>query len=206
MKRIYSSIVLVLALSLGSCGHAPDINVEPYVTQLPTPASVAQVATYIKSNDPAERIAGMWASLNYPDNGDDMLPLIVENLYYSDVEVKINAAKVLGELGAPANSAVPNLLAILESDDSIEILIEVTIALGAIGNKSAVPFLAKNLYTSNEQLAVYSAKSISQLTGVSFPDANSSGYHKDGNGNLYILLVAKGWWEKEGQYEDWLVP
>lgn len=206
MKRIYSSIILVLALSLGSCGHAPDINVEPYETQLPTPSSVAQVITYIKSNDPAERIAGMWASLNYPNNGDDVLPLIVENLYYSNVEVKINAVKVLGELGVPANSAVPNLLAILESDDSIEILIEVTIALGSIGNKSAVPFLAKNLYTSNEQLAVYSAKSISQLTGVSFPDANSSGYHKDSNDNLYILLGAKGWWEKEGQYEDWSVP
>lgn len=206
MKKILLMVSLAVLTTNGCNPNTiSEVYVEPYQTQLPTPETIAKAILFIRSDNSEEQILGMWSILSYP-NKDEALEYIVDNLHDDDYDVRLNAIIVLGKLGPSSNLAVPDLLSSLASESSPEIMIEITIALGSIGNIIAVPSLAENLSHPNQELAVYSAKSISNLTGVFFPDAQSSGYHVDGNGNPYILLAAKEWWKTEGQYQDWSEP
>jgi len=159
----------------------------------------------MKSPSADERLLGMWAVLNYPDKNQATLPFVVQNLYYQqNSDVRSAAARVLGELGPVANMAVPDLINVLQTDSSSDVQIDIAIALGKIDDLSAVPALASNLigYEDNN-IAAFSAKSISQLTGETFPDSDSSGFRLDEHGVPLIVIAARDWWLSTGQFEDW---
>jgi len=209
MKNKTPFAALLISQMMISCILQPNndfVQVEPRDTPIPTPVSIDVAIKYATSDDHMQRIIGMWSILEFSESVSIGLPFVIENLSYPVEDVRINAARVLAEFGPSANEAVPSLISTMQTDSEMDVKIESAIALGLIQNGAAVPFLANNLYSGNESLAVSSAKSISHITGVVFPDSNSSGYTKDENGNPYILLAAKEWWEQEGKNKDWPKP
>jgi hypothetical protein len=203
MKMITNFAVLFAIILILGCNVQPNgsVQVEPPETPFPTPVSVDAAINYIKSDDYMQRIVGMWAITNFREGIPTALPLIIDNLLHDLVtEVRINAARVLGEFGPSADGATNSLISAMKFDNSIEVKIEAAIALGAIKNEMAVPALAENLSSNNEKLAVFSAKSIALITDE---PSDSSGYRRDSDGNPLIVLAAKEWWEHEGQYSDW---
>jgi HEAT repeats/PBS lyase HEAT-like repeat len=56
---------------------------------------------------------------------------------------------------------------------------------------------------TDKRLALDAAVAIAQITGENFPDAESSTYQVDEAGVPLIVIAAKEWWEKEGQFKQW---
>jgi HEAT repeat protein len=97
---------------------------------------IAQTKTKLKSNDAAVRKAAI-ESLIHSDLSDKMLPEMRETLGDRDGEVRSVAATAIGNLGAPARDAVPQLIAQLKNDKIKEARETAARALGRIGK--AVP-------------------------------------------------------------------
>lgn len=208
-KLINKTILLVLQiLALSGCGKlnlpaSPPVELE--VSPVAKPSSFEQALQYIRSQSIDERLLGMWAVLDYPDEIQEALPIIIQNLnYQQSSEVRSAAARVLGELGPLAKTAVPNLIDVMQTDSVADVRIDVAIALGKIEDTAAVPALAENLNLDKEyDLAAFSAKSIAQITGQSFPDSNSNGFRVDEQGVPLIVIGAREWWKDKGQFENW---
>jgi HEAT repeat protein len=119
-------------------------------------------------------------------------------------DVRESAARVLGELGNQAIDATPDLIIAMQNDSSINLQNEAARALGKISDKRAIPALADNLYKSDRNLAISSAKAIAMITGEIFSDsASDSGYKLNAQGIPFIVIDAKKWWEEKGQLQDW---
>src|SRR3972149_5582770 len=112
--------VLIMSFTMVGCVSSSynNISVEPAETSIPTPASAAAAIAYINSNNSSEQIVGMWAILDYPESIDNAQPLVIDNLSDPVSDVRINAAKVLGEFGPSANMAVPDLVRAMKNDSS----------------------------------------------------------------------------------------
>jgi HEAT repeat protein len=182
---------------------APPVELE--VSPIVTPSTFDEALLYMKSNSSEKRVLGMWAVLDYLDETQTALPFIVQNLYYQqDSDVRSAAARVLGELGPLAKLSVTDLLKVMQADPSPDVQVDIAIALGKIGDPMAVPALVDNLHDyKNNNLAAFSARSISQLAGENFPDSNTSGFSLNEQGVPLIVLAAQNWWLEKGQFQDW---
>ncbi len=208
IKRIQLFLFISCLWALNGCLRSTTSMPPPAeldVSPVFTPSTFDEALLYMKSYSSEERILGMWAILDYPEELQTALPFIIQNLYYQEnSDVRSAAARVLGELSTLAKPAVPDLLKVMQADSSFDVKVDIAIALGKIGDRSAVPALAKNLYDfKNTDLAAFSARSISQLTGESFPDSDSSGFRLNEEGIPLIVVAAQEWWQETGQYQDW---
>jgi hypothetical protein len=138
------------------------------------------------------------------------IPALVENLHRRSTEVREAAAVALGRLGPDARDAVPDLIGVLRDGVGVHMRIAAADALGRIGEPSSVPALAATLYEeavfgrSSISLDISCAVSITQITGQSFPDADSQGgYQLDEEGVPLVVIAAREWWESEGIHQAW---
>jgi HEAT repeat protein len=180
----------------------PPIELE--LSPVPTPSTFDEAVKYM-GGDSQERIVGMWATLRYKNKAEEAMLLIIGNMYYvPSSDVRSNAARVLGELGPIAIRAVPDLIKVMQKDESLNVQIDAARSLGKIGDTRALPALAENLYKNNNDLAIYSAKSISLLSGETFTDSDSlGGYRLNEKGIPLIVIAARQWWENVGKYKNW---
>lgn len=209
-KRNLKYFFRIFFITILLCGCETIVTVTPFGESIPSPIPTPNTydnAVQFLTGSAEERILGMWAiRTNYPDQFSKVIPLIIENLYYEyNSEVKIAAADVLGEFGPEANQAVPDLIRILQEDNTIQVRRSIVLTLGEIGNPSVVPILAANLYDSDDVTQTFSASSIALITGEKFTDWDSKGgYVGNEEGVSLIVLDARIWWEEEGKNIDWL--
>ncbi len=175
----------------------------------PTPASTLSELVRNMSNDEAlVRVVSAYALRDYdPDEvAAATIQSLINNLYYDYSEVQISAAVVLGWLGPRAQPAVPSLISVMEdTEGDPSVRRSVAEVLAEIGDVSAVPALAKQLYQNTDSLYFYEiicANSIAILAKQPFRDAGASAYHST-DGIPWIVTDARNWWEKTGQYQDW---
>jgi HEAT repeat protein len=142
------------------------------------------------------------------------IPALTKNLYYQGpYNVRQAAAEALGEIGAPAKSAVP-ALAVMLLTDFVHARVAAAEALGRIHDRSAMPALAKALYDQDEEVAQQAAKAIEDLTGQKFPEyqdivtqtgsnSNITRSYADDNDVQWSVREARNWWQKEGYMQQW---
>lgn len=114
-------------------------------------------------------------------------------------------AYALGRMGSDARDAIPALIHVLEVD-FVHARRAAALALGDIGDPSAVPAVANALYSEDfppHGATIQAAVALARLTGEKFPDWNRTGYSIDQDGVPRIVKAAKMWWEEEGQYMTW---
>ena len=197
-------IWLLVGLFLTSCISTIEQPVELDHKIIPTPSNFDEALDYMEDYSAEKRMEGMWAVINYSDNAEEAIPLLIQNLYYETTpDIRARAAKVLGILGKESIIAIPDLIQIVQNDTSLKVQIEAVTALGSIGDRKAVPVLALKLYQDDIELGIVSANSISQITGLEFLEANSQVYSLDENGVPLVVIAVQTWWEEEGQYQDW---
>lgn len=163
---LVSTLILVLC---ASCQPSPSSTIEIDLTRVPTPATYEEIIQYMQSDSIDERLEGLSATLQYPEKSAEFVPLIIRNLYYPySSDVRGYAARILSSISTDTISKLPDLIYVMNNDDSIHVRSECAMTLGNLGDLSAVPYLVNNLNNSNNVylFAVESAKSISKLTGV----------------------------------------
>ncbi len=207
MKKYFIIFPTIIFLLIGSCIQKPKISEPDELNVIPisTPSSYDQAINYLNGSA-EERIAGCWTlANNYSDHYLEFIPLVINNLHYQPTsDVRENSAKVLGELGTTAKISVPNLIEVMENDNSNNARIEAAIALGKIKDSRAMPALSKILDSKNIHLSISAAKSMSKITGVIFPDSNSTGgYSINNEGKPLIVVAAKKWWTDSGSKMKW---
>ena len=174
----------------------------------PTPAStLPELIENLSSDEILARVVSAYALRDYdPDEVAVAVPKLVKNLYYDYTEVQLSAAFLLGWLGSRARQAVPDLIATMENNENAADVRYVTAsALGEIGDDSAVPALAKQLYQDSEfsfHLQINCANSIAILANQKFRDAGSTANHFSDD-IPWIVTDARSWWEQTGQYQEW---
>jgi HEAT repeat protein len=106
---------------------------------------------------------------------------LVAKLKSNDSDARRAAAKDLGELGADAKSAVPDLIKALNNDKDLFVRRFAAEALGAIGPDavSAVPDLGKALNDSRKEVQLAAADALGKLGEASIKVLTSA--VKDGN-------------------------
>ena len=107
--------------------------------RLQGPAATAALVTALRDKMDEVRGAAAVALGQYPD-ASAVEPLILSLSDKSDF-VRASAAQALGINGRSAKAAVPALIALLTSDKNVLAKREAAIALGLIGDRSALPAL-----------------------------------------------------------------
>ena len=130
------------------------------------------------------------------------VPALINNLQHEDNYVREAVERALGAIGPAAKSAVPMLTNILNGNASTHERSVVAEALGKIGDRSAIPALAKILYDTDRSLAIDAAKALGLLAEQAFPDLHGPCCSSE-NGVPRIVTAARNWWEQEGQHIDW---
>jgi HEAT repeat protein len=122
--------------------------------------------------------------------------------------IRADLAEALGKIGD--EEALPALVRTLESDENDNARRAAAYAIAAFGERArlAVPTLVESLNDEDIYVRGASAYAIAQITGEPFPDAerDDGTFRIGGNGEPYIVIAAREWWEKEGQFQDWDSP
>jgi hypothetical protein len=212
IKSISWFVIWLIFLSVTGC--TGPLPVEG-TTVLPTaPARLPEVIDALSSYSGGARITAAQALPKFGKEAVAAVPALTENLHYETTsDVREAAAIALGRLGPDGRGAVPDLVDVLQNDDTVNVRSAAAEALGQIGDPSAVPALAGILYEdqitghTDIVLAIHSAVSIARITGEKFLDADSQhGYRLNEEGIPLVVIAAREWWEKEGQFQDWGSP
>lgn len=179
----------------------------------PSPTAPSTIPELIESlSDPnyQVRLVATYALRKMGGAAEQAVPALTATLSDDVSDVRASAADALGEIGPGAALAVPALIEILRSDDFVHARTSAAKALGKIGDTSAVPALAEILWDQKAQEAykfipINAAKAIAWLTDNQFPDSGrgSHGYRVNDDGEPLIVIAAREWWEREGQYQEW---
>jgi HEAT repeat protein len=96
--------------------------------------------------------------------GSPAVPALVTALSSNDVTLRLNAASVLGDLGAESAPAVPALTHALQDQDD-RVRLYATWALGNIGTtaKSAIPALILALQDGNQYVRIYAPSALRRI-------------------------------------------
>jgi HEAT repeat protein len=176
----------------------------------PTPPStVPELIVVLTGNNDVARIGAARTLGTMGKQSTAAVPALARNLYYKGpYEVRQAAAWALGEIGPAAKQSVP-LLTVALLSDFVHVRRAAAEALGKIGDSSAVPALAQLLFLNMEDdkdrsVGVIGADALEKLTGQIFGNSSTSRLTLDENGVPNVINQARNWWEKTGQYQDWL--
>lgn len=117
-------------------------------------------------------------------------------------DVRFAALWALEALGTSADDAIPMVSDVLQNDEVFQVHNQAAIVLGRIGGSAGAGALALALY--DEELAVQrnAAEALEKLAGEDFPSLASNGSAFTADGELAIVVAAREWWTREGQYES----
>ena len=210
-RQLIMQTLMILGLILTGCSNLPLGSPAPTPTPLmeidPTivlPDTVQELIPLLLGESDSYRFAAAIKLGKFGPEAAPAVPALVINLFYEGFyDVRQAAAWALGEIGSESKEAIPALTVVLLTD-FVHVRIEAAIALGKIGDMTAIYSLVKALDDEDDFVAGEAARSIGLLTGLSFPGMNSSGFILNENGVPEIVQAAKDWWEREGQYNDWL--
>lgn len=175
---------------------------------LPTaPSSLQELVISLSSADYRVRLAAIYALSEIGPSAEPAVDALTQNLSHDFSDVRVASADALGAIEEGAKSAVPALIKMLCFDEYVHARVSAAKALGKIGDTSAVPFLA-DILTNTENykhLSIASAFALAQLTNQAFPDSQpgTHGYQLNENGEPLLVIAAREWWQKKGQYQDW---
>jgi HEAT repeat protein len=206
------TLIFISVLVFGCISPAgSNIEVSPTLQErdggLPEPTDPSSLSELIDALSSNNGLARQGAARRLGAMGmaaKSAVPALTRNLYYSwGYEVRQTAAEALGNIGPTAKPAVPVLIVSLLTDFG-HVRSEAAMALGKIGDPSAIPALVQALDDDEVNVKIDAAESIAFLADQKFPELGQSGHSLDENGNPFIVLAVKAWWEKEGQYRDWV--
>lgn len=183
----------------------PDLKFERSIDPTPPTTLPELIASLTSDNDVARIVAAKVLADMGPKAEPAVFALIQNLSYQGNSEVRESAARALGAIGPAAKSAVPQLTRLLLTD-FVNVQSAAAVALGQIGDTSAVPALAQGLNDRYIEVSIDSAESIAILANQEFPDFNSTSYSLDENGVPLIVKAAQEWWRHEGQYRNWSQP
>lgn len=126
-------------------------------------ARTAALIAGLKDKDPEVRGAVAVALANHADSSA-VDPLATALSDKNDF-VRAHSARALGVNGKSANSAVPALIKLLDSDSEAEVKRQAAAALGAIADRSALPSLERATRDSDSHLAQIARDSIRMIEG-----------------------------------------
>ncbi len=177
-------------------------------SEYPTPpATLPELIAVLQSDNEAAHITAALALGNMGAKAEPAVPALIKTLRSDRYEVRRVTADALGKIGPGAWQAIPALIDTLQNDDGIQIRRNAAKALGAIGDTTAVPALASILYKQDalddKILAINSAMAIARITGE-ISGADSIGYGANAKGDSLLVIAVREWWEKEGQFKEWL--
>ncbi len=204
--RILGAMLLFL---LAGCASFPAFKETPGVAveyvPLPTPAdNLPELVINLSSNDPTVRAVSAGALYTKGKEAVIAVPALIDNLSHKDYEVRRISAIALGQLGPEAYVAVPKLSYVLQNEsESYQVRYSSADALGKISDKTSIPALAQCIYLSETGLTAACANAIASITDEEFRDAGSGSFSLDSDGIPFIVIDARNWWEKEGQYMLW---
>jgi len=211
-KTVITFMILVI-LATG-CISMPTSPPEPIMerdysfSKYPTlPASIPELIGLLSESGAETRIRAARRLGQYGAGAASAVPALTINLYYDGTyDVREAAAWALGEIGSASSPAVPVLITVMLSNDIVHVRRAAADALGKIGDKSALFALVQVLDDDDTGVSDKAASSIGILASQSFPDMESDGFRLDENGIPLIVIAAKDWWKKEGQYQNWVEP
>lgn len=134
-------------LAREKAGPKPDDALPALVKLFPNPAAIRAVAAY------GSAAAGV-------------VPQLVPLLKNPEVPVRRQAVRALGKIGEPAKSAVPDVIALVESDPDAGVQEQAAEALGDIGPSiaaEAVPVLVKALQHTDTMVRRDAVRSLGQM-------------------------------------------
>lgn len=209
LSKVYRQCCVVFLLMLVGCDHLqPDFQTPTPVIEesspLPTPPStLPELIEDLSGGDELTKLSAIYKLAEMHTDAAPAVPMLIKNLqdkHYYDVQKA--AAFALGEIGPDAKSSIPNLSSFMLTDFAHggEAAAE---ALGKIGDKSAIPALVQALDHRYSGVGIEAAESIAILTHQQFTDLGGPAYILDKDGVPLIILDAKKWWNKEGQYQNW---
>jgi hypothetical protein len=218
--------LLLLVAAVGcTLGPTPEPTALPpgetWNSPSPTaPSTLPELIEVLSGYNAEARIGAARALGAMGPDAEAAVPALTKNLYYEGAyDVREAAAWALGEIGPAAKPAVPMLIVVLLAD-RVHVRREAAIALGKIGDHTAIPALARGLYDEDFGVRIPSAQAIVRLAALSFPGATPTVlsfpgatppitrehyiYDFDESGEAIIVLAAREWWEQEGWQQDWL--
>jgi HEAT repeat protein len=137
------------------------------------------------------------------------VPLLIEMMSLEKTDfTRADAAEALGKIGD--EEGLSSLVRALKTDESDHVRRAAAYAIAKFGERArfAVPTLVESLNDEDISVRGASAYAIAQITDEPFPYAErDDGTFRIGdNGEPYIVIAAREWWEKEGQFQDWGSP
>jgi hypothetical protein len=137
------------------------------------------------------------------------VPLLVEMMSLEKTDLtRADAAEALGKIGD--EEGLSSLVRALKTDESDHVRHAAAYAIAKFGERArlAVPTLVESLNDEDISVRGASAYAIAQITGEPFPDADrhDGTFKIADNGEPYIVIAAREWWEREGRFQDWNSP
>ncbi|MCP4362326.1 MAG: HEAT repeat domain-containing protein [Chloroflexi bacterium] len=174
--------------------------------------ALPEIITTLRSNNRGQEEPHLIITLgNIGPAAKSAVPLLIEILEHENNDfTRSLAAESLGKINDP--EALPTLVKVLEAEKGIifDVREEAARAVANFDEQArfAVPVLAKLLDDENRYAASLSACAIAKITGEAFPNSEDDceGFTIAESGESYIVIVAREWWEKEGQFQDWDNP
>jgi len=213
---IFEWLVICLLLLQGcDYSNAPKLTSEVDVEEIiyPTPAdNLDELINGLASDDVLVQITSTKEILKYGDAAERAIPILITNLSSDSSTLRINTIVALEELDKSSKMSISDLLWVLENDDHPYVRIYAANALGELKDTKAIPILAHQLFEENwkwvpedKRVALECAVAIAKITKEDFTDAEQLGYTLNEEGVPYILIDARNWWIKEGQFQDWSI-
>jgi len=180
---------------------------ESPVPTVTLPSSVSGLAEALSDPREGVRFGAAQALADMGPAAAPAVPALIQALSDSSPDVRERSAMALGEIGPAASPAVPALVQVMYFDSYPHARWSAALALGKIGPSaaSAVPDLVETLDNPDRGLGGRAAWALSKITGNPWPDSEGegNGFYVSENGKLLIVIAAREWWDKEGQYQDW---
>lgn len=203
MKLNLLTIVIMLLVGCNSLQEQTIHGPTP-----PPPITVAEAIARLDEGNHEAKLGAITFLHGVGEEAAAAVPSLIDNLTNDRQpwQVSASAARLLGAIGPRAGEAVPHLVAVLHSDAIVHVREAAAEALGAIGDRSAVPDLISTLHNDNEDDRVLISVSLGleEVTGEDFGGKVNGGFYIDELTGLPIIaLNAREWWEQEGQYQEW---
>lgn len=205
------SLMLMLLLLIG-CQPVQTFENSPRPT---VPNTLPELIEVLNGENAEAKIRAAYVLASIGPEAAPAVEALTANLtYQGPYDVPESAAFALGRIGPAAISATPSLVLLMHDDAAFfRVRSAAALAVGQIGDRTAVPELVEVLYADNlfdessrKGIAINAALAIELITGKEFGGRSGTAYDMGLNHVPVVVLEARRWWETEGQYQDWSLP